>query len=187
MNLFLFCLHLAVPSTFRPKLPPERGLRSGFKRLSAAFASNVRSTSSALTPAARSWSLMRCLVRPRSKPNDREGCLQGDRDLPTNSWPREDSCVVSEGHDRIYKQFRVNERGARDRSRPSSIVVMPASPLLCGPPPLSPSPPRACIWPGSGMAFDLAEKIDRQLRRAVRTRGDDMSLTQGYLAMFCSP
>ena len=35
--------------------------------------------------------------------------------------------------------------------------------------------------PGSGMAFDLAEKIDRQLRRAVRTRGDDMSLTQGYL------
>jgi len=34
--------------------------------------------------------------------------------------------------------------------------------------------------PGSGMAFDLAEKIFF-LRRAVRTRGDDMSLTQGYL------
>ena len=45
----------------------------------------------------------------------------------------------------------------------------------------APSPPRACTSPGSGMAFDLAEKIDRQLRRAVRTRGDDMSLTQGYL------
>ena len=38
MNLFLFCLHLAVPSTFRPKLPPERGQRSGFKDVWAAFA-----------------------------------------------------------------------------------------------------------------------------------------------------
>ena len=30
MNLLLFCLPLAVPSTFRPKGPPELGQRSGF-------------------------------------------------------------------------------------------------------------------------------------------------------------
>ena len=56
-------------------------------------------------------------------------------------------------------------------------VVFPRAYLI----PSAPSPPRSCTRPGSGMAFDLAEKIDRQLRRAVRTRGDDMSLTQGYL------
>jgi len=59
MNLFLFCLPLAVPSTFRPKLPPERGLRRGFTSLSIAFLQIVRPTGSDLTPAARSWSLMR--------------------------------------------------------------------------------------------------------------------------------
>ena len=59
MNLFLFCLPLAVPSTFRPKRPPEIGLRSGFTSLSVAFLQIVRPTGSALTLAARSWSLMR--------------------------------------------------------------------------------------------------------------------------------
>ena len=52
MNLFLFCLPLAVPSTFRPKRPPELGQRSGFKDVWAAFLQM-------LTLAARSWSLMR--------------------------------------------------------------------------------------------------------------------------------
>ena len=140
MNLFLFCLPLAVPSTFRPKRPPERGLRSGFTSLSVAFLQIVRPTGSALTPAARSWSLMRCLVRSSAKPNDREGCSQGDRHLTPTPWPREDSSVVSDELDRKHKQFRVNERGARDRSRPASIVLMPASPLLCLRHPLSPLP-----------------------------------------------
>jgi len=31
------------------------------------------------------------------------------------------------------------------------------------------------------MAFDLAEKIERQLRRAVRTRGDDFLFARGDL------
>ena len=47
--------------------------------------------------------------------------------------------------------------------------------------PSSPPPSRACTQPGSSMDFDLAEKIDRKRRRALRTPDDDMSLTQGYL------
>ena len=37
------------------------------------------------------------------------------------------------------------------------------------------------------MAFDLAEKIDRQLRRAVRTRGDDFYSLEVTCVMFVSP
>ena len=37
------------------------------------------------------------------------------------------------------------------------------------------------------MDFDLAEKIDRKRRRAVRTPDDDMSFAQGYLRDACSP
>ena len=47
--------------------------------------------------------------------------------------------------------------------------------------PSSPPPSRACTQPSSRMDFDLAEKIDRKRRRALRTPDDDMSLTQGYL------
>ena len=59
MNLFLFCLPLAVPSTFRPKLPPELGQRSGFKDVWAAFLQMLAPPARRLTLAARSWSLMR--------------------------------------------------------------------------------------------------------------------------------
>ena len=37
------------------------------------------------------------------------------------------------------------------------------------------------------MAFDLAEKIERQLRRAVRTRGDDFLFARGDLRDVVSP
>ena len=47
--------------------------------------------------------------------------------------------------------------------------------------PASPPPSRANTRPGSGMAFDLAEKIDRKSRRAVRTPGDDLSFAMGDL------
>ena len=56
-------------------------------------------------------------------------------------------------------------------------VVFPRADLLHS----APSPPRACTSPGLGMAFDLAEKIERQLRRAVRTRGDDFLFARGDL------
>ena len=56
-------------------------------------------------------------------------------------------------------------------------VVFPRAYLI----PSAPSPPRSCTRPGSGMAFDLAEKIERQLRRAVRTRGDDFLFARGDL------
>ena len=44
MNVFLFCLPLAVPSsTFRPKLPPELGQRSGIYSPFYCFPSNCSS------------------------------------------------------------------------------------------------------------------------------------------------
>ena len=62
-------------------------------------------------------------------------------------------------------------------------VVFPRAYLI----PSAPSPPPPCTQPGSSMDFDLAEKIDRKRRRALRTPDDDMSLTQGYLRDACSP
>ena len=60
--------------------------------------------------------------------------------------------------------------------------MMPASPLLCGLFSTQPFLRRVlALPPGSGMAFDLAEKIDGKRRRSLRTSDDDMSLRQGYL------
>ena len=47
--------------------------------------------------------------------------------------------------------------------------------------PSAPSPPPPCTRPGSGMAFDLAQNLDRQRRRALRTRGDDFLFARGDL------
>ena len=47
--------------------------------------------------------------------------------------------------------------------------------------PSAPSPPPPCTQPGSSMAFDLAEKLDRKRRRAVRTRRDDFLFARGDL------
>ena len=56
-------------------------------------------------------------------------------------------------------------------------VVFPRAYLLHS----APSPPPPFTQPGSSMAFDLAEKTERQLRRAVRTRGDDFLFARGDL------
>ena len=77
--------------------------------------------------------------------------------------------------------------GARDRWRhPRACCGTCAFPVLTSST-QPPSPPRACTQPGSGMAFDLAEKIRRQLRRAVRTRRDDFLFARGDLRDACSP
>ena len=57
----------------------------------------------------------------------------------------------------------------------------------CLPNPLSPlsAPSLHSAW--FKLDFDLAEKIDRKRRRAVRTPNDDMSFAQGYLRDACSP
>ena len=48
MNLFLFCLPLAVPSTFRPKGPPERGLKEvAFKTFGLLLLEKLATTGSA--------------------------------------------------------------------------------------------------------------------------------------------
>ena len=94
MNLFLFCLHLAVPSTFRPKLPPERGQRSGFKDVWGAFAWKVSHHGLGPWHSLLAAGALRCLVRSSAKPNDREGCSKDDCHLPTNSWHHQDSIVV---------------------------------------------------------------------------------------------
>ena len=67
MNLFLFCLPLAVPSTFRPKLPPERGQRSGFKDVWAAFASKVSHHGLGPWHSLLAAGPLRCLVQVKQK------------------------------------------------------------------------------------------------------------------------
>ena len=102
--------------------------------------------------------------------------------------PSADQLLATPGQQRRKKDtientniFCVNRKGGARPIRPSASLLwhlrFPRADLF----PSSPPPSRACTQPGSSMAFDLAEKIERQLRRAVRTRGDDMSLTQGYL------
>ena len=81
----------------------------------------------------------------------------------------------------ITYKFVSVERGARDlfvHPRASCGHVRFSRADLI---PSAPSTPRSCTRPGSGMAFDLAEKIHRQVRRAVRTRGDDFLFATGDL------
>ena len=186
MNLFLFCLPLAVPSTFRPKRPPERGLRSGFTSLSVAFLQIVRPTGSALTLAARSWSLMRLGQRwPQGKRS--RGLFEGDRHLPPTPWRQGDSSIVSDGLDRYYKLISVNERGARDLfvnlracCGTSAFLVLTLSPRA--PPYRTPALGLVQMW-----RYIFLCKFHRKLRRAVRTPGEVTTFYSGDLRDACSP
>ena len=81
----------------------------------------------------------------------------------------------------------VSMKGGRATDSSTCELVVASALSLCLPHPLSPLSAPPCTRPGSGMAFDLAEKIHRKLRRAVRTPDDDFSFARGDLRDVCSP
>ena len=182
MNLLLFCLPLAVPSTFRPKGPPERGLtKKWFYKPFCRFPSNCSphrlgpdTCCSLLELNAGDWSNV------GRKASDQEGCLRA-----TAIWrqlcgfTRTAASTQTDSIDMI-NNLESMKGGARPMATSTSLlrhVVFPRADLLH----LAPSPPPPCTQPGSSMAFNLAGKIDGKRRRSLRTPDDDMSLRQGYL------
>jgi len=108
--------------------------------------------------------------------------------------PSADQLLATPGQQRRKKDtientniFCVNRKGGARPIRPSASLLwhlcFPRADLI----PLAPSTPRSCTRPGSGMAFELAEKIDGKRRRALRTPDDDMSFAQGYLRDVLEP